>query len=373
MLASARPARSRRLLAAAASLLGLALALSAAPASGGETGETAAADTPADAAAQQQLPESFQWSSTGPLISPAQNINSVAAKDPSVVQDEDGTWHVFFTKVDTSGDWGLAHTSFADWNEAGSAPQVDLETDSGIGGGYRAAPHAFYFEPTGEWYLVYQTGLPSFAVTTDINDPTSWSETRNFMDSVPDVVEQNIGNGSWLDFYVACDDTMCYLFSADDNGHLYRSETTVADFPNGFTNTQIVLEDADRFNLFEGEAVYRVGDSNTYLLIMEAVGSDGRRWYRSFTAEGLDGEWQPLADTEENPFARSNNVTFDSGNAWTQDISHGELIRETSDQTMTIDPCSLQLVYQGMDPSASGDYSQLPWRLAMASITTDGC
>jgi hypothetical protein len=26
---------------------------------------------------------------------------------------------------------------------------------------------------------------------------------------------------------------MCYLFSADDNGHLYRAETTVGEFSNG--------------------------------------------------------------------------------------------------------------------------------------------
>ncbi|MDT0347417.1 non-reducing end alpha-L-arabinofuranosidase family hydrolase [Streptomyces litchfieldiae] len=368
MFASLRRFRSRPLNAAAVLLLGLAVVSVAAPASG-EQADEPAAQSPA---AQQQLPGSFQWSSSGPLISPAPDINSVAAKDPSVVQDENGTWHVFFTKVDTRGDWGLAHTSFTDWSQAAGAPQTDLEADSAVGPGYRAAPHAFYFEPTGEWYLVYQTGLPSFSTTTDPNDPSSWSAPRNFMDSVPDIVQQNIGNGNWLDFYVICDDAMCYLFSADDNGHVYRSETTVANFPNGFGNTQIVLEDS-AYDLFEGGAVYRVGDTNTYLLIWEAIGSDGRRWYRSFTAEGLTGQWTPLADTENNPFARSNNVTFDGGNAWTRDISHGELVRATNDQTMTIDPCNLQLLYQGMDPSSGGDYSQLPWRLGLATSTTDGC
>ncbi|MGP4114713.1 non-reducing end alpha-L-arabinofuranosidase family hydrolase [Streptomyces sp. 4N509B] len=368
MHASARRLRSRPLLVTAMALLTLAAALFAAPTSG----EPAAADAPEAPAPRQQLPSSYTWSSGGPLIAPRQDgSNSVSVKDPSVVQDENGRWHVFMTTANTSGDWSLAHTSFTDWSEAGAAPLTHLESASAIGPGYRAAPHAFYFEPRDEWYLVYQTGLPSYSTTSDPNNPGSWSSPRNFQNEMPDIVEQNIGNGHWLDFWVICDDTMCYLFSADDNGHLYRAETTVAEFPNGFDNTRIVLQDS-RNNLFEGEAVYRVGDTDTYLLIMEAIGSDGRRWYRSFTAEGLNGQWRPLADTQSNPFARHTNVSF-NGTAWTQDISHGELIRTGADQTMTIDPCDLRLLYQGLDPSASGEYSQLPWRLGLATQTNSPC
>ncbi|MFJ2200059.1 non-reducing end alpha-L-arabinofuranosidase family hydrolase [Streptomyces violaceusniger] len=174
-----------------------------------------------------------------------------------------------------------------------------------------------------------------------------------------------------LDYWVICDDAKCYLFSSDDNGHLFRSETTVGEFPGGFRNTQLVLEDS-KFALFEGDAVYRVQGTDTYLLMMEAIGSDGRRYYRSFTAQGLTGQWQPLAATESNPFARSNNVSFPAG-AWTRDISHGELIRTGNDQTMTINPCRLQFLYQGMNPSAGGDYSQLPWRLGLLTQTNATC
>ncbi len=348
-------------------LLGLTLALLATPASSSPA-ESATAESASAAAA---LPSSYQWSSSGPLLLPQSSIGSVAAKDPSVVRDADGTWHVFFTKVTTSGDWGLAYTSFDDWSQAGSARQYDLEAVSGVGGGYRAAPHVFYYEPRDEWYMVYQTGLPSYSVTKDINNPSSWSTPRNFQSSVPSIVQQNIGNGYWLDFWVICDASMCYLFSADDNGHLYRAETTVGEFPNGFRNTQIVLQDSKNL-LFEGDAIYRVEGSNTYLLLMEAIGSDGKRWYRSFTAEGLTGQWRPLAATESNPFARSNNVSFPSG-TWSRDISHGELVRTGADQYMDIDPCDLQLVYQGMDPNAGGEYSQLPWRIGLATHSNSPC
>ncbi|MGP3939134.1 non-reducing end alpha-L-arabinofuranosidase family hydrolase [Streptomyces sp. 6N106] len=167
--------------------------------------------------------------------------------------------------------------------------------------------------------------------------------------------------------WVIRDDAKCYLFSSDDNGHLFRSETTVGEFPGGFGNTQLVLRNSE-FALFEGEAVHRVQGTSTYLLMMEAIGSDGRRYYRSFTAQGLTGRWQPLAA----PPSRSNNVSFPAG-AWTRDISHGELIRTGTDQTMTINPCRLQFLYQGMNPSAGGGYSQLPWRLGLLAQTNATC
>ncbi|THV42507.1 non-reducing end alpha-L-arabinofuranosidase family hydrolase [Glycomyces buryatensis] len=326
----------------------------------------------ADPVQAEQLPSSYEWESTGPLISPQPDAGHdiVSVKDPTVVRYDD-QWLVYMTTANTAGGWSMAYTSFSDWSEASSAPQTFLDS-SAIGSGYAAAPHVFYFEPGDEWYLVYQTGLPSYSTTDDPTDPTSWSAPQNFQDSMPPIVEENIGNGNWLDFWVTCDDVNCYLFSADDNGHLYRAETTVGEFPNGFDDTQIVLEDT-RNNLFEGEGVYKVGDSGTYLLVMEAIGADGRRYFRSFTAEGLDGEWQPLAATEENPFAGSANVGFPDGQ-WTNDISHGEVVRSGYDQTMEIDPCNLQLLYQGVDPSQTDvEYSQLPYRLGLATATNESC
>jgi endo-1,4-beta-xylanase len=329
----------------------------------------AAADTSASVAG---LPTTFQWSSTAPLISPKPDATHaiVSVKDPSVIRYKK-QWLVFGTVANTAGDWSLFSTSFKDWSQASAAPQSFLEDVSAIGPGYRAAPQVFYFAPQKEWYLVYQTGLPSYSTTDDPTNPESWSAPRNFQDEMPDIIRQNIGNGFWVDFWVVCDETMCYLFSSDDNGHLYRSETTVADFPNGFGNTQIVLQEANRFALFEASNVYRIKGTNRYVLIVEAIGSDGRRYFRSWTAKGITGTWTPLAATEDNPFARSTNVTFPDG-PWTRDISHGEMIRAGVDQTMEIDPHCLHYLYQGMDPAAGGDYSQLPWRLGLLSQVEAG-
>ncbi len=191
----------------------------------------------------------------------------------------------------------------------------------------------FYFAPQRLWYLVHQTDAgASYSTTTDISRPETWSAPRNFYSSMPQIIRDYIGNGYWVDFWNVCDSAKCYLFSSDDNGHLYRSETTLANFPNGFTNTVIAMQDPNRNKLFEAANVYKLrGGGNTYLLVHEAIGSDGRRWFRSWTAPAITGPWTALADTESNPFARANNVTFPSGQ-WTRDISHGEMIRSGTDR-----------------------------------------
>lgn len=56
--------------------------------------------------------------------------------------------------------------------------------------------------------------------------------------------------------------------------------------------------------------MYKVQGSDQYLLIVEAIGSDGRRYFRSWTSNSIAGSWTSLAASESNPFARASNVTF---------------------------------------------------------------
>jgi hypothetical protein len=318
------------------------------------------------------LPSTFRWSSSGILAGPrpdAQHSGALAIKDFSVVR-HNNQWLIYATTASPSG-WGLVHFAFSDWPQAASAPHTYLDTASAIGPGYRAAPQLFFFAPQNLWYLVYQTGPPTYSTSTNPADPRSWSAPRTFIAQEPPIVTQNKGPGQWIDFWVICDGATCFLFFSDDNGHIYRAQTSQGSFPNGFGNTQIVLSDS-RFALFEATNVYKVAGSNQYLLLQEAIGSDGRRWFRSYTSTSLTGSWAPLANTESNPFARANNVTFPNGQ-WTRDISHGDLIRANNDQTQTINPCRLQYVYQGMDPGASGEYIRLPWRMGLLTQTNSTC
>ncbi|NQV32505.1 MAG: hypothetical protein HQ515_07415, partial [Phycisphaeraceae bacterium] len=82
----------------------------------------------------------------------------------------------------------------------------------------------------------------------------------------------------------------------------------------------------------------------------------------------LNGQWTPVpgADSWETPFAGINNVTFEEGvTPWTRDISHGELLRDGYDETMTLDLNNLRFLYQGRDPASGGNYSLLPYRLGL--------
>ncbi|MDX3245870.1 non-reducing end alpha-L-arabinofuranosidase family hydrolase [Streptomyces sp. ME18-1-4] len=333
-------------------------------------GGTPAARTAVAPRSSAALPSSFSWSSSGALIAPKPDSthNIAGIKDPTVVY-YNGKYHVFASTASAAG-YNLVYLSFSDWSQAGSATHHYLDRTA-VGAGYRAAPQVFYNTQQRLWYLVYQTGNASYSTNPDINNPNGWSAPRNFYASMPDIIRQNIGNGYWVDMWVICDSANCYLFSSDDNGHLYRSQTTVGQFPNGFTNTVIAARDS-KYNLFEASNVYKVQGTNQYLLIVEAIGSDGRRYFRSWTSGSLAGSWTPLAASENNPFARANKVSFPSG-AWTRDISHGEMIRAGYDQTLTIPNCRLQYLYQGLNPNASGDYNSLPWRLGLLTQTNSTC
>jgi hypothetical protein len=317
-------------------------------------------------AADAALPGSFRWSSSGVLISPKSDAthNIAGIKDPTVVYSG-GKYHVFASTANAAG-YNLVYLNFSDWSQAGSATQYYLDK-SAIGTGYRAAPQVFYFAPQGKWYLVYQNGNAAYSTNSDIGNPNGWSAPKNFYGAMPDIIKQNIGNGYWVDMWVICDHVTCYLFSSDDNGHLYRSQTRLGDFPNGFGNTQIALSDPNRFAVFEASNVYKVEGTDQYLLLVEAIGAHGR-YFRSWTSTDIAGTWTPLADTEDNPFAGFNNVTF-TGTPWTTSISHGEMIRHGFDQRLTIDPHHLQYLYQGVDPTVNTDYSQLPWRLGLLTQT----
>jgi hypothetical protein len=133
------------------------------------------------------------------------------------------------------------------------------------------------------------------------------------------------------------------------------------------------MQDTPAGRLFEASNVYKIKGADKYLALVEAfdASSNYRRYFRSWTADTLDGAWTPLQDTFTMPFASTANVTFSEQPAWSSDISHGEMLRDGTDQHLVVDTCHLQYLYQGVDPTMlTLPYNSLPWRLALLTSTT---
>ncbi len=316
-------------------------------------------------------PPLFQWKSTTPLLLPKPDATheSLALKDPTIVR-VNGTYHVFMTTASERGGWEMAYTSFTDWSKVWQAPIAYLDL-SAIGPGYHCAPQVFYFAPQKLWYLIYQGGGgPMYSTSAAIDDPMSWSAPKAFFSKVPDVVKGTTGKGNWLDFWNICDDKTCYLFGADDDGHIFRSETAIGRFPEGFEGTTVIAaQEPDRADLFEAPMIYKIKGTGKYFAAVEAMGPSGR-YFRAWTLDKLDGTWTPLAASLDNAFASARNVGFD-GPVISEGVSHGELVRDGYDQTPTVDFCKpLQFLYQALTPdSGEKSYLKLPYRLALLTAT----
>ena len=164
-----------------------------------------------------------------------------------------------------------------------------------------------------------------------------------------------------LDYWIICDDQRAYLFFTSLNGKMWRLWTKLEDFPNGFDHCEVALE----AKIFEASHTYRLKGLDQYLTIIE---ENGRRYYKAYLADRLDGQWTPVADTAESPFAGWRNIRPAPGvEPWTDNVSHGELVRDGYDQTLTVDPGKLRFVFQGMlDREKTGrGYGQFPWRIGM--------
>ncbi len=313
----------------------------------------------------------YSWISTGPLISPVPDPKHpiISMKDPTVVF-HNGKWHVFASTADVHGNWSMVYLSFRTWEEAATAKPYYLDQNPNLRG-YHCAPQVFYFRPQKKWYLIYQSQHPTYSTTDDIEKPESWTAPKSFFQGVPPTVVQG-----WIDYWIVCDDTHAYLFFSDDQGRYYRSRTRLEDFPKGFDDPVVIMREKNRFDLFEASCVYRLESTNQYLCFIECLGEGGRRYFRAFTADRLDGEWSAVAEANswKTPFAGPTNVkAADGGKLWTADISHGELLRDGNDETMTVDPSHLRFLYQGMDRTVvEPTYNLQPYRLALLSAVTAG-
>lgn len=306
----------------------------------------------------------FRWASSAPLVAPIARPEDpcYSVKDPSVVRYQD-RWHLFCTIRSEKRSHQIEYLSFADWKDANSAKRHVLT----ISDGYFCAPQVFYFSPQKKWYMILQVADPSgrpllqpaYSTTDDISDPASCTKPALLYPTHPENVK------AWIDFWVICDSSKAHLFFTSNNGLLWRAQTKLSEFPRGWDAPRVVI----RGDIFEASCTYKLKGQDKYLTVVEAEAKDrpgGWRYYKAYLADKLDGEWKPLADTWQKPFAGPPNVAF-NGEHWTDSISHGELLRDGYDERLEVDPANLRFLFQGvLERDRQGKpYGQIPWKLGI--------
>ncbi len=273
------------------------------------------------------------------LDGPSGSFDDVAVKDPSIV-NSGGSYHLFYTSRAGSA-WGLGYAKASSITGLKSATHTRL-TSIGTGGGL-AAPQVFYFGTKGKWFLIYQNGTtPSYSTNTAVGTPSGWTAVRSM----------GFSDGG-IDFWCISDGTNVYCFySANDGSHqIKRRSTTVANFPTGWGSSSVVATDT-----LEAPHVYKSGDGKYYMMV-ESVGSS--RWFELWSATSLGGTWTK----SQEQWAHINNCTF-TGETWTNQVSHGEILRSGTDEKLTISSItSPQILIQGT--TGSGTYADLPYDLGL--------
>ncbi|MEM9884071.1 MAG: non-reducing end alpha-L-arabinofuranosidase family hydrolase [Planctomycetota bacterium] len=311
-------------------------------------------------------PVAFAWTTGRPFVRTAEygQEDWIALKDPSIVRHE-GRWHMFCTVRGHERSHAVAYLSFEEFGQAQGVEPVIMPMHEG----YVAAPQVFYFEPQKKWYMICQAinkqWTPGFrgaySTTDDPSDPASWTPLRPL-----DIVRPEKIDKPYLDYWVICDDERAFVFFSSNNGKLWRTETALADFPNGWSFPEVAREG----RIFEASHIYKLADRPGYFMVMEAIGQRGRRFFRGFTADRLDGDWSPIG--RDGIYAsvtrpEKNNVA-QPGGRWTDSISHGELLRTGVDQRMEVE-LHAPFVFQGVadDERRGRDYGKIPWSLGLLS------
>jgi endo-1,4-beta-xylanase len=293
------------------------------------------------------------WTVSVPVLLPGPpgSFDETAVKDPTIVR-YNGRWHLFYT-ARGRGQYTLGYVSAAAMEGLRTAPRTQLTQLRARSAAYAAAPQVFYFRPQKKWYLVYQTTdsnyQPMFSTTATIDRPDSWTAPASLADKQD--------KAKWIDFWVICDRDTAYLFFTREHKNVVVMTTPIGEFPRGFHDMRPVFQP-----LIEAAHIYRARGSGQFLMLFEAA-DGGLRRYGLAVAKSLAGPWS----VEDGDFAKGAQLQYAPGaEEWTNEVSHGELIRAGYDENLEVDTDKLEFLIQGMQAGQHrGDYPSLPWKLGI--------
>ncbi len=275
------------------------------------------------------------------LDGPPGEFDDISVKDPTIVY-HGGKWHLFYTgrDVGVGGNFRMGYASATTIPELNNATRHYLSSLNG--GSYFCAPQVFWFEERGLWYLIYQSGLgPTFSTNTDISDPDGWAAGISMGFS-----------GGVVDYWCISDGSYVYCFYSPLGTTILRRRTTVADFPYNWSAETTVATDT-----FEASHVYKnLADGQYYMMV-----EDVTRHFELWTASDLNGTWTKL---QEN-WAHGDQLV-DTADHWTDQVSHGEIIRAGVDERMEISSINCcKILIQGVVDGSYGDYGNIPYDLGI--------
>lgn len=296
--------------------------------------------------------ESIRWHADGPLLAPGpvEAFDEVAVKDPSIVC-HDGRWHLFYTARSRSN-YAIGYVGADSLDALSGQPRQRLARLRGDASDYAAAPQVFFFRPQKKWYLVFQTDdknyQAAFSTNEDIGQPDAWSPPR--------LLVEETGAAKWIDFWVICDESTAYLFYTQNHKAVWTMTTPIERFPEGFANPREVFSP-----VHESVHVYRVEGRNEYHMLYETRNQDDSRRFGLARSTSLSGPWQQVTER----FAEGDQLTFsDPGAHWTDEVSHGEILRTGFDQRLEYAPDHTRILIQGLPRAQhTGAYPSLPWVL----------
>jgi len=265
----------------------------------------------------------------------AGSFDATAVKNPSIIYAE-GQWHLFYT-ARGNGRYSLGYAAAPALEGLAKAARTQLSALN-AGSETFAAPQVFYFRPRREWFLIYQTAAsnyqPVYATTKNIADPNSWSRPRDLV--------RKTDTAKWIDFWIICDDRNAYLFYTREHNEVVAMITTLAQFPNGFSEPKTVFQ-----GVHEAVHIYREQGEERYAMLFERREEDLSRTYGLAESKALLGPWRV---TDSN-FARA---------------SHGELIRRSADERLIADLHHPRFLIQELIPeSKNRNYPEQRWFLKL--------